>query len=238
MPLPAPYQTFSELLGEGKAIGKSRETDKILNLLTDQIINFGSIQTRTNRISAMMEYLLSKRSLILFTLRGIGVNAAPVVRNSLKTLSLTSSLIQNGTITFNQAGRFHRVLLSVINEVDTNAEFVVLSDWCNLATLAINEQSNFNVPPVVADYSAYYINDAQSNDGGTIEVAIGTPIYLYTAGINFTGHEWFKDSSATGVTEEDFFLNPVGVGDSGVYEQRYTNSFGTTVSPTFTLNVT
>ena len=239
MPLPAPYQTFSELLGEGQSIGKSRETDKLINLLTDQLANSGSSATHANRASALIAYMLEKN--IGHTLWWSSVSLEVADRRQLSRRStLTSELTKVGEPAFNQAGRLHRALLTVWDEAQSStAQVTAFNDWCNFVSLSMAVQNNFNVPPAISDTTFTYVTSTQINTGAVINVVAGTNFYLYTTGMGFNSVAWYQDTVLVpGQETERFFNGFPQAADSGEYEARYTNQFGTSVSNTFNVLVT
>lgn len=242
MPLPPPYQSFSEILGQGQAMGKSREADKLINLLTDQILNSGSVVTRLQRIIGLITFISSQRSTItLWGVSGRGHTDDTGIRLAIRNTTLNSHIITAGGTAFGQSGRFDRILKSVLIEVSLDIEGNSWKAWLNNVSRGLAVAGNYNVAPYVSDITVWtpaFNQPRVINTGTTLEYNVGEPAILYTSGVNFDNLDWQHDGNPLGILNDLMYIPNLQLADSGVYAAHYTNAFGNTISDTFTINVT
>ena len=158
------YQSYSEICIQQGAnfqqVQKSGEMDKLFLLLYDQMDGRSSSATLVGRAQAMAHYLGAKRA---YADGGFSGNiGAPEERLALLYQSLTDSLRRFDQDQFGLCGRFHRVLMSVLNEIDNSggaaSEEAIFRIWCNQAVRGMAEGLNYLVAPFVAEVTGYRIN--------------------------------------------------------------------------------
>lgn len=209
---------------------KTLECDRLINLIYDEALLNGSTLTRTRRILALGEYFGIKRTM------GAGwfPHASADVRLPVIFETLGRVLTRQGETQIGRCGRFHRALQAVWNEttghIDKTAAF---GTWLNNVVLQLNEDFNMTRAPVVADITAYRLNQGEVliNSGEGIDIPVDGRVDLYTNGINFLSVQWTKDGAdIPGAVEENLRISPSTVADVGVYVAVYSNGSGTDTS--------
>ena len=241
MPIPDPYQSFAEICLE-QGLGyeqwqKTAETGKIVNLLYDQIIGRSGIATRVNRGQALINYLAVKALMTV----PIYADASAEIRLQTNELTYTNTLINQGADQFGLCGRFHRVLTSVLNELEYTGEpltqAVITQLWIDRLVGGLYAGLSLIIPPTVAPITAYSIDggDLVINDGSTINGTDGvTAIVLVSSGVGEDTQQWELDTVPLGgETGNTLVLDPAVIADSGTYRNGYTNGAGTTYSAEF-----
>jgi len=245
MPLPSPYRPFSEVcIAESVSYQqwqKTAETDKILNLLYDQIDGRSSTGTATNRALALLAYLATK-SLMTDALYA---DAPADIRLSVNELTYNNALVSQGEGQFGLCGRFHRVLTTVLNEMtytgspSTQAEITDL--WLEDVVGGLLTGLSLVLAPVVSEFTMYQINSNEPvlNTGAIINVVDGVDsLTLLTAAVGENTQIWEKDAAPVGgQTADSIKFTPIVLLDAGVYRNSYTNAAGTSYSSEFNVAV-
>ena len=244
MPIQAAvYTPFSEISinldhSYSPQMQKSAACDRLLNLIYDETFTRISIASRTQRIEALTKYHSVKRSMEqAWYPFGEADN-----RGLIRDYTYVNALNEFNETSTGRAGRYHRALMSVINETaghsDKQGDTQI---WLNNTITAIRQDFNLLLPPFVAEITVYRINAGTSfvNDGSDINLSEGDRIDMYTTGINFGGSQWqFNGSDIGGAVEESYRISSVVIADTGAYTNDYTNQSGTTTSDEFNLVVT
>jgi hypothetical protein len=117
MPIPSPYQSFSEIcLDQGVGYEqwqKTGEADKIVNLLYDQIMGPSSAATRSGRALALYNYLDVKNA----QTNPLFADDDAATRLAVLQYTYTNALTIQSQGQFGLCGRFDRVLVTVLNEM-------------------------------------------------------------------------------------------------------------------------
>ena len=243
MTIPAPYRTFAKVcIDEGvgyQGWQKTAETDKIANLLYEQIIGKSSATTSIARALALQNLIAVK---VLMSVPEYA-DAPSNVRLATNNLSYNNTLISQNQEQFGLCGRFSRVLRTVTNEMtftgtpSTQAEIFAL--WCTDLVAGVNAGLNLLIAPLVSDES-FYIHEGVPalNTGATINIALNDSLLCVTSGIGHTSPpEWFVDAAPSGILGHVLDTDTSGAG-SFVLDNRYTNGSGTTISPVFNVTIT
>ena len=244
MTIPAPYKPFSKVCID-QGVGyqqwqKTAEVDKIVNLLFDQIDGRNSLQTRTSRALALVNYAAVK------SIMGnpLYADAPAGVRLATNELTFNNVLVSNGEGQFGLTGRFHRALTAVLNEITYTGDPVdqgtIFGIWVDDLIDGINNGLSILIPPTVNGTTLYRINDGavQENTGGTIALSLTDKLDMATSAVGFTSNDWTLDAGSTATSGHLFTIASAAAPDAGVYLNAYTNSNGTTNSDTFTVTVT
>jgi len=242
------YTTFTEIASVfdhdyHPEWSKTQECDRLINLIYDEALRETTGTTLVNRVQALLNYFGVKRNMASEWFP----NAPANVRLPAIFLTYGTSLSRQGEQQVGRCGRFHRALTAVWNEssrisgfggsnVDKRAAYQI---WLNNVTLQLEEDLSFNVPPFIADTTAYEINNGGwiLNDGSDITVDEGDRLELITTGIGFLSMQWQLDGSdIAGAVEERLVIESVTApDDAGVYTAVYTNDSGSSTSNTFTV---
>ena len=244
MPVPLPYRPFSQVCID-QGVGyqqwqKTAETDKIVNLLFDQIDGRNSIATRTSRALALVNYI-SIKSIVGNPLYA---DAPAAVRLPTNRFTFNNALVEQGEGQFGLTGRFHRALTTVLNEITYTGSPVdqgtIFTIWADDLIEGVEAGLSILIPPTVSPATMYRIDggDVIENTGASIDLSAGQNIELATGAVAFTSNDWLKDAGSLATDGNVLTLNAVAGGDAGVYVNAYTNANGTTNSATFTLTVT
>ena len=245
MPIPAPYVPFSKACIDA-GVGyeqwqKTAETDKIINLLYDQIDGRNSSATKVNRGQALINYLAVKT---LMTVPAYA-DAGAEVRLLTNELTYNNTLVAQGDGQFGLCGRFHRVFTTVLNEMTytgtpaTQAEITQV--WIQNLVDGVYAGLGLFLPPTVSPITAYSIDgaDAVLNDGSTIDLTEGQSISMTSVAVGATSSDWEKDTvSIGGETDNTLTIASVVVADTGVYRNAFTNGSGTVYGDDFDVSVT
>ena len=244
MTIPAPYRTFAKVcIDEGvgyQGWQKTAETDKIANLLYEQVIGRNSATTSIARALALQNLIAVK---ILMSVPEYA-DAPSNVRLATNNLSYNNTLISQNQEQFGLCGRFSRVLRTVTNEMtftgtpSTQAEIFAL--WCADLIAGVNAGLNLLIAPLVSDTSFYVLNGIPFlNTGAGIAANQGDVLTLVTSGIGHTSPPaWNEDAAPTGDTGHSITVDTAAPGGPSAFDNRYTNGSGTTISPVFNVTIT
>ena len=245
MPIPeGTYLPFSKLtidLGHTSYIpqwSKTSTCDRIVNLIYDEAFVHATVEVQTQRLQALTKYCVFKKGLA----QGWYPFANANERKILRDYTFNTALIEFNEGQIGRCGRFHRVLMAVLNEtVGHDDKNLVYQTWLNNLILAFAEELNFNIAPLVAELTLYRIDagPALVNTGETINLSAGQRIDMYTTGIGFISSQWeLNIIPIGGEIEEVISIISVAIGDTGAYINHFTNAFDSTPAPVFNLVVT
>jgi len=244
MPIQAEvYTPFSEISisldhNYSPEMQKSAACDRLINLIYDETFTHASDTSRTQRIQALTKYHGIKRGME----QAWYPYATAEARGAIRDYTYTNALIEYDETPVGRSGRYHRALMSVINEAAGQTD--KLGDvqiWLNNTILGIGQDFNFLVPPFVSDTTVYRIDAGPAiiNTGDDIELDEGQRIDMYTTGINFGVSQWtFNGGDIGGAVEESYRISSVAIADTGTYVNVFTNQSGDTPSDPFNLVVT
>lgn len=245
MPIPGEtYLPFSKIaidLGHTSYLpqwSKTATCDRLINLIYDEALLHAATQTQLQRFQALIKYCARKRSMAQEWYDFADADT----RNGLRDYTYNNALIEFNEGQIGRCGRFHRALTAVWNETtNANQKKATYQIWLNNLILALSEEFNYLVPPLVAEITAYRIDNGPTilNTGADIDLVEGQKISMYTTGIGFVSSEWEVDAVPIPTeTGETLTIDSVVIADTGAYINQYTNASGTTPSDPFNVVVT